>query len=252
MRCLAVLLLLAPFARSGAAAEVSTWALPSVGAVWTELRSPQTIAAVPAIQASDFSQASPGPALPKDVLPVPIHRQETDYSCGAASLLSVLRYWQAFDGKESDLYGPLQTSPKDGTEPPKLRDVAEKLGLKAELRTEMTLDDLRLLLAKGTPVILDIQAWREGSTAHIPWEKNWEDGHYVVLIGMDEKYAYFMDPVLNDSYAYMPLDELPKRWHDYEDRHGTVERYYQAGIALSGKTPVSNPTLPHKRPARLD
>ncbi|MCX5790492.1 MAG: C39 family peptidase [Elusimicrobia bacterium] len=191
------------------------------------------------------------PSLPAKALAVPLHQQETNYSCGAAALFSVLRYWQAFDGKERDLYSPLGTTRKDGTEPPKLAQVAKTFGLSAELRKGMTLSDLRAALDQGQTVIVDIQAWREGKTAKTAWKDDWEDGHYVVLVGLDDKNAFFEDPVLKDSYAYMPVEELPVRWHDYEDRHGRTQRYWQAGIVIHGKTPAPAP-LPAKKPARLD
>jgi predicted double-glycine peptidase len=193
-----------------------------------------------------------GPDLPSNVLHVPIHRQEADYSCGPAALLSVMRYWRAFDGAERDLYDLLETTPRDGTEPVKIAETAAAFGLTVEMRTGMTTDDLRAQLARGKTVILDIQAWRTGSSARMPWEDVWEDGHYAVLIGMDAKYAYFMDPVLSDTYAYMPLDELPRRWHDYENRHGTTQRYFGLGIIMSGKPHPPGAPLPTKKPARLD
>jgi len=193
-----------------------------------------------------------GPDLPANVLHVPIHQQETDYSCGPAALLSVLRYWRAFDGAERDLYDLLETTPKDGTEPSKIVGAAAAFGLSVEMRTGMTTDDLRAALARGETVILDMQAWRAGNSARMPWENVWEDGHYAVLIGMDAKYAYFMDPVLKDSYAYMPLEELPRRWHDYESRHGTTQRYFGLGIIISGKPHPPGAPISAKKPARLD
>lgn len=200
--------------------------------------------------AEELGDQTKRPALPADALGVPLHEQETDYSCGAAALLSVLRYWNVFSGKESDLYGPLGTDPRQGTEPPKLEQVARAMGLKAQLRKGMSVHDLREALARGETVIVDIQAWREGATANIPWEQDWEDGHYVVLIGIDRANAYFEDPVLDDAYAYIDLNELPRRWHDYEDRNGTVERYYQAGIVIGGGAPKPAPR-PSKKPVRL-
>lgn len=193
-----------------------------------------------------------GPAMPKERLPLPLVNQETDYSCGPASLLSVLRYWQVFDGTERDLYGPLQTTPKDGTEPPKLVEVAARYGLSAELREGMSVEDLRASLKRGDTVIIDFQAWREEGAPPLPWEDVWEDGHYSVLAAMDAKNAYFMDPVAEGTYAYMPLDELPRRWHDYEDRSGTVRRYFQLGLILRGKTPLEAPSKPPARPIRLE
>ncbi|HAH05975.1 MAG TPA: hypothetical protein DCM05_05495 [Elusimicrobia bacterium] len=192
-------------------------------------------------------KAAPAPAglqMPKGHLPLPILMQETDYSCGAAALLSVLRYWQVFEGNERDLYGPLQTTPNDGTEPQSLAAFARKQGLKAEMKEKMTLEDLRAALKDGVTVIVDIQAWRDESEADTPWEDLWEDGHYVVLSAMDSKNAYFMDPSVMGTYAFIPLSELPGRWHDYEDRDGTLKRYYQLGILIKGKQPLDSAPVP--------
>ena len=216
---------------------------PAAGAADSGLMS------APAEAVSRFKAARP--ALPARALAVPLHQQETDYSCGAASLWSVLRYWGAFDGKERELYAPLKTTRKDGTEPPRIAEVARRFGLEAELRKGMSVSDLRAALDRGQTVIVDLQAWREGKTAKTAWKDDWEDGHYVVLIALDDRHAFFEDPVLNDSYAYMPVDELQVRWHDFEDRHGRTQRYWQAGIVIAGKTPRPAPP-PAKRPARLD
>jgi predicted double-glycine peptidase len=178
-------------------------------------------------------------------------RQRTDYSCGPAALLSILKYWRAFDGDETALYGPLETDPKHGTEPAKLREVARRYGLRAEMRQGMVVGDLRRALAAGESVILVIQAWREGPSARLPWRDVWDDGHYVVLAALDEANAYFMDPSTPGAYAYIPLAELPERWHDYEDRHGPVERFHRLGLRIRGERPWAK-TTPSGRPVRLE
>lgn len=173
------------------------------------------------------------PKLPPDFLPVPLVRQSTDYSCGAAALLATLYYWKAYDGMESSLYPLLKTTPADGTEPAALAAGARSLGLKAELRENMTLDGLGSALKKGETVILDLQAWRTpGST--VAWAATWEDGHYVVLVGMDKTYLYVMDPSTPASYAYLPVAEFLDRWHDYENRRGKRREYIHAGIVIRG------------------
>ncbi len=177
------------------------------------------------------------PELPADHLRVPLIRQSTDYSCGAAALLSTLYYWKAFDGMESSLYPLLATTPADGTQPEKLAEGARSFGLDAALRENMSLEDLRASLRKGETVILDIQAWRTpGST--IAWSAAWEDGHYVVLVGMDKSRLYVMDPSTPASYAYLPLAEFLDRWHDYENRSGMRREYLHAGIVIRGKKSV--------------
>ena len=191
------------------------------------------IAAAAALFLSTAARAAE-PRLPPQALAVPLMAQATNYSCGAAALLSTLVYWNApYDSGEAGLYPLLDTTEKDGTPPDHIVAVAEGFGLTAYLNENMTLDDLGLALERGDTVIVDLQAWRTpGSTT--PWVSNWEDGHYVVLVGMDAAYAYFMDPSSLGAYAYVPLAELPDRWHDYEDRNGRVWRTRRLGIMIRG------------------
>jgi len=184
---------------------------------------------------------------PPALLPLPLVSQATSYSCGAAALLSVLYYWRAFDGTESDLYGPLETTPRDGTHPAKIVEVARRYGLQAEMRIEMTIEDLRRELAAGATVILDIQAWPSDDRRDPPWEELWEDGHYVILAGMDSSKVYAMDPSVRAGYGYLPLEELPRRWHDYEDRNGRLEIHRRLGIVIRGSRPIASYPAPLSR-----
>jgi predicted double-glycine peptidase len=172
------------------------------------------------------------------MLPVPLVRQAKSYSCGAAALLSVLYYWRAFDGREDDLYAGLDTTPAEGTTPEKIVEVARSFGLTAELRQRLSISDLRAGLALGETVIVELQAWHGDKAPGFRWKDAWEDGHYVVLVGIDAERAYFMDPVAVAGYAYLPLAELPERWHDYESRTGQVVRYHQAAIFIRGTQPL--------------
>lgn len=183
---------------------------------------------------------TPATSLPSHALPVPIVRQSTHYSCGAASLLSLLYYWQAFDGPESDLFPEIGTDQATGTKPQGIVHGAKKHGLEASSKENVSLEDLRDALKRKEPVILDIQAWPDDiRTSTIPWSQRWEDGHYLVLIGMDKTNAYVMDPSVPTGYAFIPLPELLERWHDYEDKPGGgVWRYHQLAIFVKGKEPL--------------
>lgn len=150
--------------------------------------------------------------------------------------------WKVYDGSESDLHGPLGTGP-DGTAPESIAEEARAFGLEAELREGQNIDSLRQAFLDGATVILDLQAWRSDTT--IPWAENWDDGHYVVLVGIDDKQLYVMDPLVATGYAYLPVEELMERWHDVEERDGVVRRYYQAGIFIKGREKlVSFPEAP--------
>lgn len=194
----------------------------------------------------DFSAPAvsglPAPRVPADYQPVPVTVQETSYSCGVAAGLSVLRYRQAYAGNERSLYKLMGTRRKDGTPPEGIEKGLEHFGLQARVQENMTLEDLRAALRRGDTVILDIQAWRGDEDT--PWSQRWDDGHYVVLTGMDEDLAYVMDPSTPERYTYLPLPELLERWHDYESRGGRIRRYLQMGIVVSGGTPLPRPAQP--------
>ncbi len=85
--------------------------------------------------------------LPRGVLPVPLFRQATNYSCGAAVLQAVLRYWGVYDGREDQLYGPLGTTEAAGTAPAAIVRVAQQYHLVATLREYVSLTALRRALA---------------------------------------------------------------------------------------------------------
>jgi predicted double-glycine peptidase len=193
-------------------------------------------------------KATPGARLPASLLPLPLVRQQTGYSCGAAALLSVLRYWRAFDGDEKALYGLLDTTPADGTDPQKLAAGAKSFGLKAEWRENLALADLRSALERGDTPILDIEAWPDAGAKKISWLDDWDDGHYAVLIGMDSGFAYFMDPSSDGKYAYIPLPELADRWHDVETRGGQSRRYVHFAVFIHGdREPAAAPRPPLQR-----
>ncbi|MBI5625513.1 MAG: C39 family peptidase [Elusimicrobia bacterium] len=193
---------------------------------------------------------SPEPSLPPDYLPVPVTTQETSYSCGAAAVLSLLRYWRSYAGDEASLYPLLGTRPQDGTPPENMVMGLGHFGLDAAMQEGMSLADLRSSLRAGKTVILAMQAWRDAPGGS--WADTWDAGHYVVLNGMDERYAYFMDPSTEERYAYVPLDELLERWHDYEDRDGQVRRYLRLGIVVSGRSALPRPEEPPADPDRME
>ena len=161
-------------------------------------------------------------------LGVPAVAQTTNYSCGAASLAAVLRYWNVYDGPEQGLWPALHTTPKDGTEPGPIADVARAHGLSAEYRRDVTLGELRAALGRGETVILDLQAWADKP---VKWADDWDDGHYVVMTAMDERRIRFMDPSEDAGYGQLGIADFLERWHDVEiDGH----RYQHMAIFVHG------------------
>jgi uncharacterized protein len=173
-----------------------------------------------------------------ELLPVPDTRQSTDYSCGASALQAVLMYYGE-EYLETDLMKMLGTT-HDGTNPRDIVRVARELDFKAELREHCTFEDIEKSLKEKVPVLISGQAWRDGEDLKKPWKDVWESGHYMVIIGLDDKNVYIEDPSLLGSKGFIPRDEFMERWHDVDEK-----KYEQMAIFIKGKKPSPPPPFIH-------
>ncbi|HPW18136.1 MAG TPA: C39 family peptidase [Candidatus Aminicenantes bacterium] len=178
---------------------------------------------------------------------VPDVRQSTNYTCGAASLQAVLARW-GVEEREDRLAARLHSTPEAGTRPDDIVRVAREFGLSAEVREGLSLSDLEAALAAGISVIVDLQAWRESDD--VPWAETWDNGHYMVLLGMDARDLYFEDPALLGARGFIPRAEFVDRWHDYEGEPPlgpSSRRYAHMAIFLEGSGPAPAPPAPFAR-----
>lgn len=169
---------------------------------------------------------------------VPLCRQSTSYTCGVASLQSILMYY-GHDYREDDLAEQLKSDEEEGTRPQRIVDFAKNLGVGVEWREQLTLADVHRYIDEGKPLLVAYQAWAAWDPVQpdYNYEEQWEDGHYSILCGYDEKNLYFMDPSTLGTYTYLPNDTFLKRWHDYYHKEETGEsiRLHQFGVAFSGQ-----------------
>jgi predicted double-glycine peptidase len=164
--------------------------------------------------------------------PVPLISQATPWTCGAAALMAALVYFEAFDEPESRLDTDLHATPEQGVHPERIAEVARAFGLHADVRTGLNLGEVESELDSGALVIVSLQAWPTRPTADPA--TGWENGHYVVVVGLDEARVYAMDPSVRTGYAYLARDEFVRRWHDYDVRDGKREEFERLGIVLRG------------------
>lgn len=94
------------------------------------------------------------------------------------------------------------------------------MGFRAEIRENLTLDDLRDSINKGIPVIVRLQAWKDENQT---WEMN-ASSHYMVVIGIDSKNVYFEDPWILGNRGYIPHDEFIERWHTFSYESPTADK----------------------------
>lgn len=167
-------------------------------------------------------------------LRLPDVRQTTDYTCSASALQAVLLYYGEEVG-ELELARELGATPADGAPPEAIVRVARAHGLTAELREQLRIDDLAQAVGRGIPVIVALQAWPNAPVAD--YHKDWEDGHYVVVIAVEREQLIFEDPTLLGSRGVLSRRDFLARWHDQDGR----KRWLQAGIFLSGRPPRPPP-----------
>ena len=169
-----------------------------------------------------------------NLIRVPLIRQYNSYGCGVAALQSIFGYYGQ-DYRGDKLSKALGTTSGNGTDYKNMVRVAEKEGYTVQTYAGMTVDQLKVFIDAKTPVLLVIQAW---ATQPVDWANDWKDGHYVVAVGYDNDNFYFMDPATVGNYTYIPVAELPSRWHDKDQRR---KELYQFGIVIDGKTPAYDP-----------
>jgi predicted double-glycine peptidase len=188
--------------------------------------------------------AAPAPFL---LLGVPDVRQSTVYSCGASALQAVLQYY-GLEEREDTLIKECKTTAAMGTQPAQIMKAAKARGLTATLKEGLDLNALEAAVWEKIPVICAIQAWSDSKTPGFSWAKDWEDGHYVIIIGLDAKNVYVEDPSLLGSRGMIPRAEFVERWHDYEGKppFDKTDRAYRAmGIFITGLKPA--PPTPFTR-----
>ena len=162
------------------------------------------------------------------ILEYPIVRQSTDYSCGAAVVQSILVYYGK-DVREKELMTKLKTSKDDGTNPTRMIHFLRQQGLDVNFN-KMSITDIKSYINKKIPVIVLIQAWADNEKEY---DKNLDNGHYVVCIGYTNDKIYFEDPSIFER-GYLNFDEFIKRWKDVST---SGKLYKQYGIAVYGEEP---------------
>ncbi len=181
---------------------------------------------------SQYPSAVPSFQSISHFIRVPLTCQGKDYTCGVAALQSVL-YYYGEEFREDQLIQKLQPTPEEGTKYTRMADFASSLNFQIEIFTGMKLNELQAWINEKKPIIVAIQAWAEKP---VDYATDWDDGHYVVVIGYDQQNVYFMDPSILGNYAYLPTDEFLKRWHD-RDKKEVLSHF---GMVISRGPPTYN------------
>lgn len=164
------------------------------------------------------------------LLDFPGLKQTYEYDCGVKALQAILTYY-GIETSEELLMKYAKTNKKVGTSINGILQVLKKYNLQFDSRI-MTLKNLKDYIKKKIPVMILLQAW---NSKPIKYANDYQDGHWVVAIGYNNKQIFFEDPYTFER-TFLKNDELKDRWHAKENN----EKIINHGIAVYGKDPVYN------------
>lgn len=130
-------------------------------------------------------------------------RQQTQYTCMATSLTSVLRYYGR-DVDEQDVNRVLGAIAKKGARWEEALATAQYFGLRGQLVVPATLNMVKEWTDKGVPVMI---AWN-------PEDRPWSHASVISDVS-DEGIVQIMDPNIPDpekTFRFVPKDEFYKKW----------------------------------------
>ena len=125
--------------------------------------------------------------------------KQTPGFCGPACLKMVFSYY-GIEKSEMELAKLFNSIKEKGTSAQGLIDAANKLGFKAEIKDNCSFEDIKKYLSRKIPVIVD-------------WFLN-DEGHYSIIVGIDQENIYLQDPNLGHLRA-MKLETFYRVWFDF-------------------------------------
>lgn len=172
---------------------------------------------------------------------VPGSRQDTNYTCGPASLRAALAAF-GIGATEDELAAAAGTTADGGTSVEGLAKAASEKGVEPEIVDGMRVDDIIDLLQEGAVVLACIQAWKGADGNTEPVYEGYENSHWVVPCSVqdlgDTVVIESMDPSVDNARAIMSVNSFEERWHCID----MMERVNGLGLILRGAAPA-NPTM---------
>jgi predicted double-glycine peptidase len=175
------------------------------------------------------------------MVPVPDVTQQTEYSCGAASLEAICKYYGVGAEDEWEFVRDLKMDTRVGSHPFQIIALAKKYGLSVREYERMSFAQLKRELGWKHPVMISIQAYAKDDkpkSAQKRWRKDytpvWTNGHWVVAIGFDRTGVYFEDPAIEAKRGWLPYEELKCRWHD-TGPHGIHLPHFGLAVWRAGR-----------------
>jgi len=153
-----------------------------------------------------------------DYIKVPHFIQSDDSLCGPASLKMVLEYW-GIEKSEKEIALACNHTYEYGCQGEDMVIAAKKFGFDALIKNNSNIQELKKYVDLGIPVIID---WFCGD---IP------DGHSSVVVKVDDKNVYILDPWLEDM-RIIKINDFVRCWFDFREVPITPENLYVSQIIV--------------------
>jgi len=95
-----------------------------------------------------------------------------------------------------------------------IKQAAEGLGLKVEIKNNSAFEDIQYWLDKKVPVIVN---WFTRGRADYD-DSEVADGHYSPVIGLDDEYIYIQDPEIG-KLRKINRDDFMQVWFDFTGKY---------------------------------
>ena len=133
--------------------------------------------------------------------------------CGPAVIKMILDFY-GIEKTEAEIAILANKDDDLGINDEDIRRVLEGEGLRVEIKNFATFDDVQSALGKGAPVIVD---WITRGRYDYS-EDEVADGHYSVVVGLDEINIYLQDPEVG-RVRTIPKKDFIRVWFDFSSDH---------------------------------
>lgn len=133
--------------------------------------------------------------------------------CGPASLKMVLEYW-GMNKSEEEVAVVCNRDPNLGTDDMSLKKAAESYGFMVEIENNASFDSIQKWLDRKVPVIVNwfTRGRSDYGNEEVP------DGHYSIVVGLDDVYIYLQDPEIGDLRK-LERDDFMRVWFDFKSAY---------------------------------
>lgn len=133
--------------------------------------------------------------------------------CGPASLKMVFDYY-GIEKLEAEIAKLCGTTEELGTDDQGMKKAAESIGFKVEIKDNSTFEDIQKWLHKKIPVV--VNWFTRGRIDYT--EEEVSDGHYSVVVGLDDEFIYLQDPEIG-KLRRIKRDDFMKVWFDFRGEY---------------------------------